>query len=147
MSLQKSAMRGLRPSIGPLPVRFNLDYWYFSMGLATVRPGITAMDSIEPPNSDSLRFAIASNNVIALTSSTADKLSREDKKWQHGVFTKVLLDTRYDSADDIDTDHNGVISMSELTTYLAKHLLELTGGDQKLGLDMRFLDDIFVVGS
>jgi hypothetical protein len=39
--LKKSAMRGLRPSIGPLPFCFNLGYWYFSMGLATVRPSTT----------------------------------------------------------------------------------------------------------
>jgi uncharacterized caspase-like protein len=52
---------------------------------------------------DRLRSALASSNVTVLTSSTADKVSREDEKWQHGAFTKVLLDA-LGSADDIDTD-------------------------------------------
>jgi uncharacterized caspase-like protein len=89
---------------------------------------------------------LAANNVTVLTSSTADKLSREDEKWEHGAFTKVLLDALSGSADDIDTDHNGVISMTELTTYMAKHLDELTGGDQQLGLEQRFQGDLFVSG-
>jgi hypothetical protein len=57
-----------------------------------------------------------------------------------------LLDALSGSADDIDHDRNGVISMAELTAYVAKHLSELTGGDQQLGLDQRFQGDIFVAG-
>jgi hypothetical protein len=44
-------------------------------------------------------------------------------------------------SDDIDTDHNGVISMAELTADVAKHLEELT-----VGLDQRFQGDVFVAG-
>jgi WD40 repeat protein len=98
------------------------------------------------PAADLLKSALATSNVTVLTSSTADKLSREDEKWQHGAFTKVLLDALSGSADDIDTDHNGVISMAELTAYVAKHLSDLTGGDQQLGLDQRFYGDVFVAG-
>jgi len=47
---------------------------------------------------------------------------------------------------DIDTDHNGVISMAELTAYIEKNLSQLTGGDQQLGLDQRFQGNIFVTG-
>jgi WD40 repeat protein len=97
------------------------------------------------PAADLLKSALAASNVTVLTSSTADKLSREDENWQHGAFTKVLLDA-LGSADDIDTDHNGVISMAELTAYIAKHLSDLTGGDQQLGLDQRFQGDVFVAG-
>src|SRR5262249_13398942 len=95
---------------------------------------------------DTLRSQIASGNVTVLTSSKADQVSREDEKWQHGAFTKVLLDALSGSADDIDTDHNGVITMAELTAYIEKHLLQLTGGEQQLGLDQRFYGDIFVAG-
>lgn len=84
--------------------------------------------------------------MTVLTSSKADKLSREDERWEHGAFTKVLLDALSGSADDIDTDHNGVISMAELTAYVANHLSQLTGGDQQLGLDQRFQGDVFVAG-
>jgi WD40 repeat protein len=96
---------------------------------------------------DVLKTAIASSNVTVLTSSTADKLSREDEAWHHGAFTKVLLDALSGSAAaDIDTNRDGVISMSELTAYLEKNLSQLTGGEQQLGLDQRFQGDIFVSG-
>jgi uncharacterized caspase-like protein len=85
------------------------------------------------------------SNVTVLTSSAADKLSREDEKWGHGAFTKVLLDA-LSASDDVDTNHDGVISMSELTAYIGKHLTELTNGDQQLGLDQRFQGDLFVDG-
>jgi hypothetical protein len=94
---------------------------------------------------DVLRSVLASSNVTVLTSSTADKLSREDEKWQHGAFTKVFLDA-LNSGDEIDTDRNGVISMAALTAYMAKHLFELTGGDQQLGIEQRFQGDLFVSG-
>jgi uncharacterized caspase-like protein len=98
------------------------------------------------PAADALKSVLAASSVTVLTSSTADKLSREDEKWQHGAFTKVLLDALSGSAHDIDTDHNGVITMAELTAYIAKHLSHLTGGEQQLGLDQRFQGDIFVAG-
>jgi Caspase domain/WD domain, G-beta repeat len=96
------------------------------------------------PAADALKLLLAAGNVTVLTSSAADKVSREDKKWQHGAFTKVLLDALV--ADDIDRDRNGVISMTELTAYMATHLLQLTDGDQQLGIDLRFYDGIFVAG-
>jgi WD40 repeat protein len=98
------------------------------------------------PAADLLKSVLAASNVTVLTSSKADKLSREDEKWQHGAFTKVLLDALSGSAYDVDTDHNGVISMAELTAYVEKHLSHLTGGEQQLGLDQRFQGDIFVAG-
>ena len=97
------------------------------------------------PGADVLRSVLAASNVTVLTSSTADKISREDERWQHGAFTKVFLDG-LSSGDEIDTDRNGVISMAELTAYMAKHLDQLTGGDQQLGLEQRFQGDLFVSG-
>jgi WD40 repeat protein len=98
------------------------------------------------PAADLLKSALAASNVTVLTSSKADKLSREDETWQHGAFTKVLLDALSGSAYDVDTDHNGAISMAELTAYIERHLSGLTGGEQQLGLDQRFQGDIFVAG-
>jgi uncharacterized caspase-like protein len=95
---------------------------------------------------NALRAAIASSNVTVLTSSSADKLSREDAAWQHGAFTKVMLDALSGSAVDIDTDRNGVISMLQLTAYVEKELSRLTAGQQQLGLDIRFQGDILVPG-
>jgi uncharacterized caspase-like protein len=98
------------------------------------------------PGADMLKSVLAASKVTVMTSSTADKLSREDEKWQHGAFAKVLLDGLSGSAYDIDVDHNGVITMAELTAYLAERLSQLTGGEQQLGLDQRFQGDIFVAG-
>jgi WD40 repeat protein len=96
------------------------------------------------PAAETLRAIMNAGNVTVLTSSTADKVSREDEKWGHGAFTKALLDALSDS--DVDTNHDGVISMSDLTAYIEKRLTELTHGDQQLGLDQRFQGDIFVAG-
>jgi WD40 repeat protein len=98
------------------------------------------------PAAEMLKAVLAASNVTVLTSSTKDKLSREDEKWQHGAFTKVLLDALSGSADEVDIDRNGVISMAELTAYMGRHLSQLTGGDQQLGLDQRFQGDIFIAG-
>ena len=106
--------------------------------------GLIGGSSSPQVGADVLRAVLAANNVTVLTSSKADKLSREDDRWQHGAFTKVLLDAL--SADDVDTDHNGVITMTELTAYVAGHLSQLTGGDQQLGLDQRFEGGIFAAG-
>jgi len=96
------------------------------------------------PAADLLKSVLAGSNVTVLTSSAADKVSREDEKWGgHGAFTKVLLDAL--SARDIHT-RNGVISMSDLTDYISEHLKQLTGGDQQLGLEQRFQGAIFVSG-
>jgi WD40 repeat protein len=93
---------------------------------------------------DLLRSVLAAGNVTVLTSSKADKLSREDEAWQHGAFSKALLDALSDA--DTDTDRNGVISMTDLTAYMEKQLELLTGGDQQLGVDQRFQGEIFVAG-
>jgi WD40 repeat protein len=90
-----------------------------------------------------LRDAIASGTVTVLTSSKADQLSREDEKWGHGAFTKVLLDAL--SAPAMSTNHRA-ITMGELTEYINKHLKQLTGDDQQLGISLNFLGDIFVAG-
>jgi WD40 repeat protein len=91
---------------------------------------------------DTLRVAIASGNVTVLTSSKANELSREDEKWQHGAFTKVLLDGL---AGRAKTERR-VITMGGLTDYIGKELEQLTEGNQKLGLFQSFVGDIFVAG-
>jgi uncharacterized caspase-like protein len=98
------------------------------------------------PAAELLRSVRALSNVTVLTSSKEDQLSREDERWQHGAFTKVFLDALAGSPYDIDADHNGVITVNELSDYMGKHLSRLTDGAQQLGLNQRFLGDIFVAG-
>jgi uncharacterized caspase-like protein len=90
-----------------------------------------------------LLAAIASRTVTVLTSSKADQLSREDEKWGHGAFTKVLLDGL--SGPAMNANHRA-IKMGELTEYIDTHLKQLTGGDQQLGFVQSFAGDIFVAG-
>ena len=83
------------------------------------------------------------SNVTVLTSSKADKLSREDKKWENGAFTDVLLEAFGRAAD---ADNNSLISMGELTSYVAANLPVLTSGDQHMGMVQRFQSDLFAAG-
>ena len=85
---------------------------------------------------------MAAGNVTVLTSSEADKPSREDEKWQrHGAFTKALLDALSD-----ESGHRRVISMGEFSAYLKRRLSQLTNGEQELGVSSNFESDIFVAG-
>jgi Ca2+-binding EF-hand superfamily protein len=86
---------------------------------------------------------MAQSNVTVLTSSSADKVSREDKAWSHGAFTQALLEAFGRAAD---TNHDGVVSVSELTDYLARRVPALTGGQQQPGIEQRFWSDILVAG-
>ncbi len=76
---------------------------------------------------------MAASNVTVLTSSTADKVSREDDNWRHGAFAKALLDALSARGSDTIRTVNGVISMTELSAYMRRHLSQLTDGDQQLG--------------
>jgi uncharacterized caspase-like protein len=78
-----------------------------------------------------------------LTSSTGKEISREDEKWNHGVFTKVLLDAL---GKDADEDHDGLISMSDLTRYVSTHVVRLTEGKQHPGVEQRFEGPVFIAG-
>jgi hypothetical protein len=104
---------------------------------------VTEDGSRLPPNADLLRILLAQNNVTVLTSSQGDKLSREDKKWENGAFTEVVLEALGRAAD---STQNGMISVSELTAYVAANLPILTDGEQTPGIEQRFQSDIFVAG-
>jgi WD40 repeat protein len=92
---------------------------------------------------DVLRLTIAASNVTVLTSSTSDEFSREDDKWNNGAFTKVLLDAL---GKDADEDHDGLISMSDLTRYVSTHVARLTDGQQHPGVEQRFEGEVFIAG-
>ena len=93
-------------------------------------------------DAERLRAELAGSNITVLTSSSAEQVSREDASWGHGAFTAMLLE----ALDDADTDKNGMISVSELTAYLTRHVPGLTQGAQTPGVEMRFDGDIFVAG-
>jgi hypothetical protein len=52
----------------------------------------TGTGSALTSDAEVLRRSVSASNVTVLTSSTSNEISREDDKWNHGAFTKVLLD-------------------------------------------------------
>jgi WD40 repeat protein len=94
---------------------------------------------------DRLLRALDLANVTVLTSSKGDQTSREDPLWQHGAFTKLLLDALSGAATDIQTDH-GVITVNQLVDYLEKSLPALTNKGQQLGINVKFAQGIFIAG-
>ncbi len=90
------------------------------------------------PRSTTLRAALApKGKVTVLTSSSGTETSSEDPAWEHGAFTKALLDAFNDPAADIN--HNGLISPNGLGNYVTTRVKSLTGGAQtpawKFGTD------------
>jgi uncharacterized caspase-like protein len=106
--------------------------------------GAFTFDDSTMPNADVLRGIMSLGNATVLTSSRGTQPSRESEAWQNGAFTKVFLDALSDS--NADADHNGIISMNELTNYLEKNLPKLTDGTQQLGITLSFQGDLFVTG-
>jgi WD40 repeat protein/uncharacterized caspase-like protein len=96
-------------------------------------------------DADALRTGLAAANVTVLTSSQGSEISQEDDAWQHGAFTKALLDAFNDPAADID--QKGLISTLGLAKYLEKHVPALTGGKQTPGMEVRFEATLFASGS
>ena len=95
-------------------------------------------------NSTALRGALAATNVTVLTSSSGSQVSREDAAWQHGAFTKALLDAFNDSAADIN--HNSLISPNGLAEYVTTRVSSLTDGAQTPGMEIRNDMTLFATG-
>jgi uncharacterized caspase-like protein len=105
--------------------------------------GATTADGTRlPMNADLLRAALATTNVTVLTSSSAEETSFEDDRWQNGAFTEVFLE----ALSHADTDKDGLISVTDLTSYITTHVPRLTGNKQKPGIEVRFQSDVFVAG-
>jgi formylglycine-generating enzyme required for sulfatase activity len=66
-------------------------------------------------------------NIIG--ASGGAEYAMESDKWNNGVFTSALIEALRDQKADMD--HRGRISVSDLKTYLAQRVPELTGGAQK----------------
>jgi len=108
-------------------------------GATTMNGAAIAIDA------DVLRTGLAAANVTVLTSSKGSETSEERDTWQHGAFTKALLDAFNDPAADIN--HNGLISTTGLANYLMKRVPELTDGRQTPGMEVRFDTTLFASGS
>jgi hypothetical protein len=69
--------------------------------------------------------------------------SKEDEKWQHSGFAKMLLEALNGAAD---ADHDGVISAGELLDYMDRNLPILTNGEQHVAFTQTFGGDLFNAG-
>ena len=104
--------------------------------------GAMTMDGTEIAiNADVLRLYLATANVTVLTSSQGNEKSRECEAWQHGAFTKALLDAFDDPAADVS--RNGLISTIGLANYLVERVRTLTAGKQTPGIKINFLTTLF----
>jgi len=90
-----------------------------------------------------LRRELAMGNVTVLTSSSSTEKSREAPEWRNGAFTEVVLEALGRAAD---ADRNGLVSMQELTGYIATRVPQLTEGRQNAGVEMRFTHTVFAAG-
>jgi WD40 repeat protein len=107
--------------------------------------GATTQDgSAQVVDAVALRHALAAGNVTVLTSSGGREVSLEDDAWQHGAFTRALLDALNDPA--ADPDRVGLINASALAHYIARHVASLTDGKQSPDMEVRFDTTVFAVG-
>ncbi len=68
-----------------------------------------------------------SANAIVLASSTGSESSLESEEWQHGAFTRALLE----GMEGKGLHYNpGIVTIDELNLYVKKRVKELTGGVQ-----------------
>jgi WD40 repeat protein len=107
--------------------------------------GVTSLDgSSQAVDAAMLRRELAAANVTVLTSSGRSEVSLEDDAWQHGAFTRALLDALNDPT--ADTDHVGLINATALAHYVARDVSSLTGGKQNPDMEVRFDTTVFAVG-
>jgi WD40 repeat protein len=108
-------------------------------GAATIARDVTHVDSTQ------LRVGLAAANVTVITSSSDTEPSHENAVWEHGAFTKVLMEALSDPA--ADTDRNGLINPTGLAHYLAVRVRSLTGGNQTPGIELRYDGTVFAIAT
>lgn len=92
-----------------------------------------------------LKARLYGANISVLTSSSANQDSREDERWQNGAFTEILLEAI--GSQRADRDHNGVLTMTEITDYVTQNVEMLTERRQTPSIEVRFQSAVFMTGS
>ncbi|MEM9935385.1 MAG: LysM peptidoglycan-binding domain-containing protein [Bacteroidota bacterium] len=77
--------------------------------------------------------------VSILVSSRKYERSAENKKWQHGAFTRAFLEGAYGFAD-INQDR--LITLTEMLLYIQARVRNMTDGEQHANIPINFLGDI-----
>lgn len=81
---------------------------------------------------DAIKQLSQGTGVIVLSSSTGRELSNEGANFRggHGAFTSAVLDGLEGAADRDAGNRDGVVSISELTTFVMRRVPELTRNSQ-----------------
>ncbi len=91
--------------------------------------------------SSTLSTALAAANISVLTSSSASQVSRENARWRNGAFTEAFLE----ALSAADTNHDGLISTTELAAYIDSRVRNLTNDAQSPAMELRFGGTLFAV--
>lgn len=86
--------------------------------------------AIQPLRTRDLKAAIRAlqqDVVLTVAASAGNERSEEKTAWQHGAFTKSLLEALEGAAD---TSRDGAVSLDELITYVKAQVPKLTEGRQ-----------------
>ncbi len=87
-------------------------------------------DEDTKPDIDRLanELAEADTGVIVFASSTGSQVSKEDKKWENGAFTKALIEGIKEGKADYTEDW--YVSITELEGWICERVKTLTDGSQ-----------------
>lgn len=75
-------------------------------------------------------YSTSGAGAVLLASSADGQASIERDEWEHGAFTKALLDTMADPESDVDED--GVLYLDEIVGAARRRLRKLTDNKQRL---------------
>ncbi len=71
----------------------------------------------------------AGTGQIIMTATTGNGYSYENERWQHGAFSKAIIDGL--SQNKADFNNDGMITIKELDLFITEYVKQLTKGKQK----------------
>ena len=86
--------------------------------------------AIQPPRSRDLKYAVRQlqdDVIFTVTAATGEQRSAEKAAWQHGAFTKCLLEALGGRAAE---PHDPIITLDEVIKYVKQSVPKLTDGAQ-----------------
>jgi WD40 repeat protein len=119
-------------------------------GGAGVGPGQAASGGPDAPAANLVRFQQdwfadlrRGTGAVVISSASGNEYALEGEQWHNGVFTYALLNGLKNHAADLNKD--GVVTVSELQTYVIEQVRKLTAGGQNPTVRRENLDYDFAV--
>jgi uncharacterized caspase-like protein len=82
---------------------------------------------------------LSASGISVISASTGSESCLENAQWESSAFTKVLLAALGGAAD---IDKSGLVSVTELASYVQQELPRLTNNRQSPSIVLRFVKDI-----